>query len=152
MAELLAELLLWIEDIKFWRRKKKRRKLEKEEGLPRKTMYHPVTVVFVIAGAIFILLTTVFSFFNASHSGIEETQKNMVAIQTILEEEKNTFGVYPEELKEIVRNNPLRKNIIFDYWKNAFVYTTNDSGTSYMLISKGGDHRLDTTDDIKVTN
>jgi len=36
ILDLLGELLFWREDYKFYKRKKERRKLEKENNLPKK--------------------------------------------------------------------------------------------------------------------
>ena len=48
-AEIFAELLLFFEDYKFWKKKKAQRKYEKEHNLPKKTMVYPSTKIYVIA-------------------------------------------------------------------------------------------------------
>ena len=67
----------------------------------------------------------------------------------ILEKEKKKTGIYPKKLKNIIRDNPLMRNITKDYWKNEFFYEQIDNGNSYLLTSKGKDGILNTEDDIK---
>ncbi len=47
MLDLIAELLSIIDNISFWRRKKKRRKFEKENNLPKKRMVNPLTQIII---------------------------------------------------------------------------------------------------------
>ena len=75
----------------------------------------------------------------------------MNEIADILKSEKQQLQKYPKELKEIVRNNPLRKNIILDYWHSEFVYFLSKDSLNYTLISLGADRKLNTSDDLKIT-
>ena len=81
-----------------------------------------------------------------------EKENNLPKKRMLLEAEKKQFVFYPTELKTIIRNNPLRKNITLDGWKNEFIYTISKDSLNYELISLGKDGKLNTSDDIKVTN
>lgn len=80
------------------------------------------------------------------------TLDKIIEIKLLLESEKKQFGYYPKELKIIIRNNPLRKNITLDGWKKEFIYTISKDSLNYELISLGKDGKLDTSDDIIITN
>ncbi|WP_298781420.1 hypothetical protein [uncultured Polaribacter sp.] len=152
MIENILDFFLSITDIfyelKFWKKKKARRKFEKENNLPKKVIIHPYLK---FLGIFLILILTVRILFgNLFHSNNEEliTKKKIAKIKQILEDEKKIFGVYPEKLNTIIRNNPLRKNITMDYWKNEFYYEQLENGKDYLLLSKGKDGILKTKDDI----
>ncbi|NJM79799.1 MAG: hypothetical protein HC854_09610 [Flavobacterium sp.] len=76
--------------------------------------------------------------------------EKLVAIEKILASEKEDIGTYPENLSEIIRNNPLRKDIIIDVWGNEYYYEQLDKGQNYKLCSKGKDGVLNTIDDVKI--
>ena len=48
MLECIAEILALFDDFLFWRRKKKRRKFEKENNLPKKIMIKPRTFIIIV--------------------------------------------------------------------------------------------------------
>jgi len=150
MTDLIATILSLIEDFKFWKKKKARRKFEKENNLPKKLMIHPVWKLFGILLILFVITKLIVGLFYFSNYGINETNKKMTEIGQILEDEKNKIGNYPKELNSIIRNNPLRQNITTDYWGNEFFYSHIENGLEYSLISKGKDGILNTEDDIKI--
>lgn len=55
VADLIAELLLLFEEIKFRKKKKARRKLEIENQLPRKIMMNPTTRVWLLFAILIII-------------------------------------------------------------------------------------------------
>lgn len=151
-AELLAELLEWYLDIKFWFKKRKRRKFEKKHNLPKKAMWYPsqkLTVIYVV-----LIFCSVSIFMILKYPNIDDnrTQERMVQICQLLEKEKKDIGEYPIELKTIIRNNPLLKNVTIDEWKNEFYYKLADDGLSYNLFSFGKDKAPNTEDDITLKN
>ncbi|MDO6470943.1 hypothetical protein [Maribacter sp. 1_MG-2023] len=147
MGEIIAELLLIWEELKFWKKKKERRKFEEENNLPKKLMFRTSTLILLFAMG-FIIVARIIGFFYFSDKGTDETEEKIAQITTILNEEKKDLGIYPEELKIIIRNNPLRQNITLDYWKNEFHYEQLDYGLNYVLKSKGKDGILGSEDDI----
>ena len=149
MLDLIGELLLWREDYKFSKSKKARRQFEKENNLPKKIMIHPVWKVAIILVISILLLKLVIGYVFFSDYGLKQTSEKIVEINKILEKERTDIGNYPLELKTIIRNNPLRKDITTDYWGNEFFYQLTENGESYTLISKGKDGILKTKDDIK---
>lgn len=150
-AELIGNILCLIEDLKFWKKKKERRKFEKENNLPRKFMIKPIWKVGGIFLIFILVARLVIGHFFFADYGAKKTTDKIVEIEMILENEKNSLGIYPEKLCIIIRNNPLRKNITSDYWNNEFFYEQIDSGLGYVLISKGKDGILRTEDDISGT-
>ena len=54
MVDILGFLLGLLSDLVFWKKKRKRRKLEKENNLPKKVMINPVSKVLI--GIIIILI------------------------------------------------------------------------------------------------
>ena len=102
-----------------------------------------ILILFVI-----VMIICGFTLFNYNHD-TKKTRKKIIAIQQLLEKEKEVFHNYPEELKTIIRNNPLRKDLLKDAWNNDFRYQQLVNGKSYTIISLGKDGILNTEDDIK---
>lgn len=151
MGELIAELLLLFEEFKFWKKKKERRKKEEREDLPKKNMIHP-TVWITLFLLILIFLYKLLIIYLYPNPQEADTVKSIKSIEEILKKQKKDLGTYPKELKEIIRNNPLRKNINIDSWGNEFYYKLLNNGMSYDLRSKGKDGILNTADDIIGSN
>lgn len=59
MPDLIAELLLLYEELKFRKKKRARRKLEKENQLPKRTMISPTTRVWLLFVILIIIVTVV---------------------------------------------------------------------------------------------
>jgi len=148
LAESITDLLVCFQDIKFWFKKRKRRKFEKEHGLPKKFMLYPSQKIMLIVSPIsLILLISVV--FLLTDSNQDSTRSKIVELVKILEKEKQDIGRYPEKIGDVVRNNPLRQNVIYDSWKQEFYYESLNNGVEFKLQSLGSDGELDTSDDIK---
>ncbi|MBU3010190.1 type II secretion system protein GspG [Polaribacter vadi] len=152
MAELIAEILGWYLDVKYLIKHKKRRKFEQENNLPKSIVWHPMTKPLLISFPIFLIIFALISYFNFNNKPLENTSSKIAKIQTLLSSEKKQFGFYPKELKKIIRNNPLHKNITKDYWGNDFIYKISKDSLNYQLVSMGKDQKSNTSDDIKATN
>ncbi len=151
LAELFAELLLIIEDLKFWKKKKARRKYEKENGLPKKTMWlYPSDKIVILAFFVVFVIAIIVYFMFFRNMNENRTVEKLVAIEKLLEAEKKQFGVYPEELNTILRNNPMHRNLLFDSWDNSFLYELSEDNLTYCVISMGKDGKFQTNDDIKL--
>ncbi|WP_435416269.1 hypothetical protein [Polaribacter aestuariivivens] len=148
MLNIIGELLFWREDYKFYKRKKVRREFEAENNLPKKLMIHPVWKLLGIFIGFVLISKIIITYFFFSDFGEKKTAEKIIEIELILEKEKKLLGIYPKKLNEIIRNNPLRKNITNDYWKNEFFSEQTENGIDYVLISKGKDGILKTEDDI----
>lgn len=151
ISDVITTILELFVDIKHWFKVKKRRKFEKENKLPKKRMLSPMNtiamVIFIISiPVIFIRLNRVIN------QGEKITTEKIMELKLMLAAEKKQFGTYPTALKNVIRNNPLRKNSTKDYWKNEFSYTLSKDSLNYTLISAGKDQVLHTADDIKITN
>lgn len=152
ILDFIATILELIVDIQFWRDKKKRRKFEKENNLPKKTMINPNTLVIIYSIVICIFFLLVFLLYQHYYSNVKKTQKKILQIEELLIENKNADGYYPKKLEDIIRNNPLRKNISLDSWGNTYHYKVSEDRSTYILISKGKDGILNTKDDLKTPN
>ena len=148
MLEILDFFLEIYLDIKHLIKYRKQRKHEKENKLPKRIVWYPYSKQFFILSLIFIPIFYLFIFFTSTGKNEANTKKIMITISKLLEAEKKQFGKYPPELKNIIRNNPLRRNLETDYWKTHFVYSISNNGKNYQLISLGRDRKLGTKDDI----
>ena len=148
ITSIIGDFLFWRKDHKFRKRKKARREFEKENNLPKKLMIHPVWKLLGIFLIFFFVAKLVIGTFFFSNYGAKKTSEKINEIELILQKEKKAQGIYPEKLNTIIRNNPLRKNIILDYWNNEFFYEQKENGLSYVLFSKGKDGVVKTEDDI----
>jgi general secretion pathway protein G len=152
LADFIAFILALYLDIKHWFKVKKRRRFEKENNLPKSFVWHPMTMPLLLFFTIFTVSFSIVSYSYLKDKSIIKTDEKLDLIITILESEKRQSGYYPKELKSIIRNNPLRKNIILDGWNNEFVYTLSKDSLNYTLISFGKDRKPSTSDDIQKTN
>ncbi|WP_282044321.1 type II secretion system protein GspG [Winogradskyella flava] len=150
-AELFAELLLLFEDLKFWKKKRARRKYEKENNLPKKQMWlYPSQKVEILAVAVIGVLVVILYVLFFRNIDEKRTKDKLLEVAEILEREKKTIGIYPYALTQIIRNNPLYQDITKDSWGNEFHYTTSGNGETYLLFSSGKDGIPNTDDDIKL--
>ena len=151
MHSLIVDILELYSDIKHWFKVRKRRKFEKENKLPKKRMISPMNKI----GIVILIISIPFLFLRLNrirNQNFASTLDKIIEIKLLLESEKKQFDFYPKELKTIIRNNPLRKNITLDAWKNEFIYKISKDSLNYELISLGKDGKLNTSDDISVTN
>jgi len=56
MTDLIGLLLGFLDDLRFWKKKKKQRELEKEKGLPKKIILGLSAKLFIAAVIIILLL------------------------------------------------------------------------------------------------
>nr|WP_321223237.1 type II secretion system protein GspG [uncultured Psychroserpens sp.] len=152
IAELLAYILELYLDIKFWFKKRKRRRFEKAHNLPKKTMWYPSQKLGVLYLLIMLFSATIFMIFKFPNLQQNRTEKQLLEIVDLLEKEKKDIGAYPKELKTIIRNNPLLKNVTKDQWNNEINYELSNDGLSYTLFSFGKDNTPNTDDDITLVN
>lgn len=150
MGDLLtffADLGLDIQQYFFNKKKKKQRAYEAKHGLPKKRMLSPYMRLFIlIIPLLFISLITVLFFNNST----KNTKEKLVTIKELLEKEKQQFNKYPNELPNVIRNNPMYKDLLKDAWENDFMYKTLDKQQWYHLSSKGKDGIGNTADDITI--
>lgn len=109
--------------------------------------HHVKIAWYVLSIGSLILIS--FLLYKNYYSNEKQTIEKLVALEKILANEKENIGTYPENLSEIIRNNPLRKDIIIDVWGNEYYYEQLDNGQKYKLIAKGKDGLLNTKDDVK---
>jgi len=119
-AELFADLLLFFEDFKFWKKKRACREYEKEHNLPKKIMIYPSDKIYVIALMVLSISgALIFNFFTRNEDE-NRTIKILTKIENLLEVEKRTFSSYPSELSNVIRNSSLHKKLLTDAWNNSF--------------------------------
>ncbi|MEP1488210.1 MAG: hypothetical protein ABJK28_07260 [Algibacter sp.] len=122
ILELIGDLLSFFTDLQFNKDRKKRRAFEKENNLPKKLMINPNHIALASFITLVVLFCFGYTFYQHIYSNKKNTIKELTKIDTILIETKTTLGSYPEKLTDIIRNNPLRKNIHLDLWGNAYHY------------------------------
>ena len=146
--ELILDFLILLLDFQFLKDLKKKRAIEKENKLQQKREMLPSTKIFIIVVSITLIFLFSFSIYKM-YFGIEKKAiEKLAEIKELLHKEKESFGTYPENLSEIIRNNPLRKNITLDICGNEYHYEQLENGRKYTLLSKGKDGILNTNDDI----
>ena len=149
ILEFFGFILELIVDFQFYKDRKKRRQFEKENNLPKKIMIHPTIKITFWSITVIIILGVLLSLYKYYFSNDEKTSKKISQIESLIIENKKVNGYYPKNLEDIIRNNPLRKNITLDSWGNEFYYEVLENNNSFTLISKGKDGILNTEDDIK---
>lgn len=144
---ILSEFTLNIQEFFFRKKREKRRIYEEENNLPKKKMISPYQRVYILLGFVFFL-GILFSFDSLFFTN-GRSNENVETIKELLEDEREAFGVYPKELHLIIRNNPLRVNLLEDSQGNNYNYQPSDNRESYRLFSSGKDGKPNTKDDIQ---
>ncbi len=150
IIEVFAEIALDIQEFFFRRKREKRRAYERENNLPPKKMRSPYERFYILAGVfVFILLIirlVTYIFRSGGDIKLAKTEEKIIEIKALLEKEREVFGKYPEALKTIKRNNPLRNDLLVDGWGTTFSYKVVEN--SYILVSAGSDKKINTEDDL----
>jgi len=89
---------------------------------------------------------------NAMHrirnvDSVDRNTKRMEEISQALERYYSINKHYPENLAEIIRDNPVRRKWEEDVFGNAYLYATNELRVAYSLRSLGKDGINGTDDD-----
>lgn len=77
----------------------------------------------------------------------DQTKSEMAAIANCVSGYYLEFGTYPESMKELIGQRPLRQAWLLDEWKTPYLMKT-DSGHGMNLISAGADAIFNSQDDI----
>lgn len=88
MLDIIGELLFWLEDYKFSKRKKVRRELKKENNHPKKLLINPVWKLFGIFLVFIIIAKLIIRHFFFSNYEKKHTTKKIAEIELILEHKK----------------------------------------------------------------
>ncbi|WP_237589517.1 type II secretion system protein GspG [Polaribacter sargassicola] len=145
----LAEFGLIREDFKHH---KKISKMEKADGKKR-----PFQRYFLQPSSIMVITVLVvgsisaFLFFSYQRTSIfpEKTKNEIVEITERMEKWNEKFGKYPNELNELIGNNPMRQEWKKDSWNRPYKYYVTENGKSFLIVSAGSDGKFETEDDIK---
>ncbi|MCG1037079.1 type II secretion system protein GspG [Polaribacter sp. DS7-9] len=92
-----------------------------------------------------------FLFFSYQRTSIfpEKTKNEIVEITERMEKWNEKFGKYPNELNELIGNNPMRQEWKKDSWNRPYKYYVTENGKSFLIVSAGSDGKFETEDDIK---
>lgn len=148
LFELLLDFLINLLDFQFLKDWKMTRAVAKENNLPPKSKLFPSTKIFITVISITMLFLFGFTTYRVYFDNDIKAQEKLKQVQALLQKEKEGAGRYPNQLSEIIRNNPLHKDITIDLWDNAYYYELLANGSNYKLQSKGKDGILNTKDDI----
>lgn len=148
LLELLLDFLINILDFQFLKDLKKKRAATKENKLPQKSKLLPSTKIFMTVMSITLLFLFGLTSYKVYFGNPIKAQEKLNQVQALLQKEKEVEGRYPNQLAEIIRNNPLYKDITIDLWGNEYYYELLANGSNYKLQSKGKDGILNTKDDI----
>jgi hypothetical protein len=64
------------------------------------------------------------------------TKKEMIEIADAIGKYKYHQNKYPQDLQQIIGNNPLRKEWISDQWEKPYKYSVSPDGQNFLLISQ----------------
>ena len=148
ILSILAEFGLIHQDYKHRKRISKK---EKADGIKR-----PIEKYFLQPSSIIVISVLVigsissFLFFSYQRTFIfpEKTKKEIVEITQRMEKWKEKFGIYPNDLKELIGNNPMRQEWKTDSWNRPYQYSVTENGTVFLIVSAGSDGMFKTEDDI----
>lgn len=152
LFELILDFLILYLDFQFLKEMKKKRAIAKENNLPQKNKLLPSTKIFITVTSITLVFFFGLTIYNVYFGNTIKAQEKLNQVQALLQKEKEALGRYPNQLTEIIRNNPLHKDITIDLWGNEYYYELLTNGSNYKLLSKGKDGILNTKDDMVPTH
>ena len=118
---------------------------EKDESNEEKPKF---IKAFIIIPVVIIAVTFIFYAFISPMQKKHNTKDTLGAISYLLETEKEETHSYPTEIESLLRRNPTYGDLSIDSWGSPIIYSLDDTGTHYTLISTGKDLLLNTEDDI----
>ncbi|WP_298520466.1 hypothetical protein [uncultured Kordia sp.] len=151
IAAFLGEIFIISEELKFYKKKKEQRAYEKANKLPKKRMFSPLTQAFVIVPIIVFATSFLFYSFVKPVQQERDTKDTLRSLSYLLHQDKEHNGVYPENISELSRKNPIYGDMTIDSWQQGIMYQKTENGTSYTLVSIGKDGILNTADDITMS-
>lgn len=147
-----GEVFIISEEWKFYKKKKEIRAYEKENKLSKKRMFSPLTQAFAVVPIIIVAVSFLFYSFVKPAQQKRDTNDTLVSITYLLHQDKVQNGVYPEDIIELSRKNPIHGDLTIDGWEQEIIYQKIENGDAYTLVSKGKDGVLNTDDDISMTS
>lgn len=152
MIQIVLEFLAWIGlDYVDYKHRKKISKKEEEDGIKRpfqKYALQPGFKVFMFV-IVLVCLSSFLFFTYQRHIVFPKSTKDEISeISNWIEKWNGKFGYYPQELKEIIGNNPMRQDWDKDAWNKDYKYIVNESKKTFFITSAGKDGQFDTQDDI----
>jgi uncharacterized membrane protein YraQ (UPF0718 family) len=111
------------------------------KNFTRKLFLYPLIGIITIA-----LIAIAAEFLLADYFKATNTKKEMSEIAEALNKYKYHQNKYPEDLQELIGNNPLKKEWLNDQWGHPYKYSVSASGP--VLVSLGKDGKEGTDDDL----
>ncbi|TRZ41618.1 type II secretion system protein GspG [Robertkochia solimangrovi] len=130
---------------------KRIRKKEQQDGVPRtleRYLFRPSLLIFLGTLLFISILTSVFMIIQHTYINPGKTEQEILKIGGALEKWKNHTGQYPESLKELIGNGPIRQGWEVDAWNHPYQYTLSDDRANFKLVSSGSDGFFGTKDDL----
>jgi len=153
MVELILSILLEFglirEDYKHQKRVSKK---EKEDGKKRsfqKYVLMPGSIMKITVIVIVSLSAFLFFFYQRKFVFPKKTEKEISEMSERINNWNENLGKYPNELNELIGNNPVRQEWKKDAWNRDYKYVVNENGNGFLIISAGSDGQFGTEDDIK---
>ena len=125
---------------------------ENQDSFTKKETKTMLIVGFVVIPIIFAgIVTLTFMLGKALSNNYwkpNKTNTELTEIRFAVEKYKNSKGEYPENLYEVIGNNPIRKDWQTDAWGNIYEYNLSDDGQKLEIRSSGKDQKFNTDDDL----
>jgi Ca2+/Na+ antiporter len=106
----------------------------------RVVFYMEIALLLIFAGSVFA-----FQYYAKE----KDSQRQLTQMSLSLAKYKHAHGRYPDNLLEIIGNDPLKRDWLRDAWGNPVEYRVLEGGRSFVLRSAGSDGTLDTSDDLE---
>lgn len=154
MIESILSILVDIGLIrKDYKHRKKIREQEAKKGIKRPIKKYLMQPSFLIAIGIIgsvIVGKLLYTSLRTTSPKESQTLNELKQIEVKLAKWNSQLGHYPNSLKELIGNNPLRRGWDKDAWNLPYKYEVSENKNDFLLISAGSDSQFDTEDDLKL--
>ncbi|MGJ5641108.1 type II secretion system protein GspG [Formosa sp. S-31] len=148
ILSLLAEFGLYRQDYKHRKRINEKEKADGNKRPFQKYILLPSSLLLITVFVLGNICMYFFFKYQNTHIYPEKTKTEMAEISRQMNKWFNTLGKYPNDLNELIGNNPNRQAWRKDFWNHPYKFTVTKDRKDFLIISAGHDAKFGTKDDI----
>lgn len=129
--------------------------LNRKGALPQYTIKDAVWAIVILAVIIPVFIAIAAyglyvtgNWYSDNYVFPKQTMTEGRKIATAVLEFHESYGKFPDSIKELTESYPLRAGWIMDSWKEPYIYELIENEGRFRVISKGRDRILGTIDDM----
>ena len=152
LLESIIDLTLQSEDVKHKKKVAEEENRDKKKRPFKKYLLQPSNMILLCLVSLTIIGSYLFSEYLDRIIKPKNTTKELLEMRRNMLEWYDELGYYPNDLTQLIGNNPTRKSWRTDAWGNEYHFYLHSDKSRFTIRSAGSDELFDTKDDIETTN